>query len=131
MNSYGIFFLKSLDDEENYVEYDDIDILLGEIYLDPESIETEEEQEDKQPSNMNSCCNNSLLIAAWTVSNLGIFVSAFFVILYSMEWGAEKSNSWLISYLLSFVENAFLADPIKVFKNNVKLSLWFPFKNAS
>ena len=112
--------LQSLDDEENYVEYDDIDILLGEIYLDPGSIEAVAEKE-KQPSRLQHCCNKSLLITAWTVANLGVFVSAFFVILYSMEWGADKSNSWLISYLLSFVENAFLADPIKVWSEIIRV----------
>ncbi len=99
-----------------YVEYDDIDLLLGEMYR--ESIETESElhevEVDKTPSAVRRCCNKSLLIAAWMTATLAILSSAFFVILYSMEWGAEKSNAWLVSYVLSFVENAFIADPMKV-----------------
>ncbi len=98
-----------------YVEYDDIDMLLGEMYR--ESIDTESEAEtdmEKKPSALRICCDKSLLIAAWTTANLAIISSAFFVILYSMEWGAEKSNAWLVSYVLSFVENAFFADPMKV-----------------
>ncbi len=96
-----------------YVEYDDIDLLLGEMYL--ESINNESEaQVEKAPSAMKRCCNKSLLVAAWTTANLAIVSSAFFVILYSMEWGAEKSNAWLVSYVMSFVENALIADPMKV-----------------
>ena len=32
-----------------------------------------------------------------------------------MEWGAERSNSWLISMLLSFFQSLLVVDPIKVF----------------
>ncbi len=99
-----------------YVEYDDIDLLLGEMYR--ESIETQpdlqEAGDQKNPSALSRCCDRSLLVAAWATANLAILSSAFFVILYSMEWGAEKSNAWLVSYVLSFVENAFFADPMKV-----------------
>ncbi len=58
--------------------------------------------------------NKPLLVTAWIVTNLAIFLSAFFVILYSMEWGAKKANAWFISYMLSFIQNAFFADPMKV-----------------
>ena len=99
-----------------YVEYDDIDLLLGEMYR--ESIESESEVDEAEaennPSAIKRCCAKSLLIAAWMTATLAILSSAFFVILYSMEWGAEKSNAWLMSYVLSFVENAFIADPMKV-----------------
>ena len=45
---------------------------------------------------------------------LAIITPAFFIILYSMEWGAERSNAWLTSYILSAVESLFITDPIKV-----------------
>ncbi len=109
-----------------YVEYDDVDLLLGEIYR--ESIDTESEvqeaESENNPSAIVRCCAKSLLIAAWTTATLAILSSAFFVILYSMEWGAEKSNAWLVSYVMSFIENAFIADLMKVgvlidFSNNM------------
>ncbi len=95
-----------------FKEYDDIDELLGEIYEDEE--ERRERVKEKEPSQCERCCDKTLLIMAWTVANLGVISSAFFVILYSMQWGSSKSNKWLVSFLLSFVQNAFFADPIKV-----------------
>ena len=41
-------------------------------------------------------------------------VSAFFTILYSFEWGREKSTAWLTSFLLSFAESVILIQPVKV-----------------
>ena len=66
------------------------------------------------PSKARIMCRKFRLFAAWMVANLAIFVSAFFVILYSMEWGADVSNKWLLSYVMSFITNAFFADPCKV-----------------
>lgn len=46
---------------------------------------------------------------------LSIIVPAFFVILYSMQWGKDRSNSWLLSMFLSFFQSLLVVDPIKVF----------------
>ena len=54
------------------------------------------------------------LCVGWTIAVLSIITPAFFVILYSMSWGPEISNSWLISYTLSFFESVLITDPIKV-----------------
>ena len=106
--------LKQKKSDIGYIEYDDIDLLLGEMYRESVESELKEAELEEKPSGIKRCCDKSLLVAAWTTANLAILTSAFFVILYSMEWGAEKSNAWLVSYILSFVENAFFADPMKV-----------------
>lgn len=46
---------------------------------------------------------------------MSILVPAFFVILYSMQWGKERSNDWLVSMVFSFFQSLFVVDPIKVF----------------
>ncbi len=46
---------------------------------------------------------------------VSILVPAFFVILYSMQWGKERSNAWLISISLSFFQSLLVVDPLKVF----------------
>jgi len=51
---------------------------------------------------------------AWFLVALSVTVSAFFTILYSFEWGREKSTAWLTSFLLSFVESIILIQPVKV-----------------
>ena len=49
----------------------------------------------------------------WFFVFLSILVPAFFTILYSFQWGKEKSTSWLTAFLLSFVESAILVQPFK------------------
>lgn len=46
---------------------------------------------------------------------ISILVPAFFVILYSMEWGRDRSNAWLLSMFMSFFQSLFIVDPLKVF----------------
>ena len=50
----------------------------------------------------------------WFLFAVSCIVSAFFTILYSLEWGKEKSNEWLTSMLLSFFNSVVLIQPIKV-----------------
>ena len=45
---------------------------------------------------------------------LSVFSGAFFVILYSLEWGSEKANAWLVSFCLSFFQSVLLVQPLKV-----------------
>lgn len=54
------------------------------------------------------------LILGWIVCALAILVPAFFVILYSMDWGPDISGAWLTAYFLSFFESIFACEPIKV-----------------
>ncbi|CAH1264358.1 PKD1L3 [Branchiostoma lanceolatum] len=50
----------------------------------------------------------------WVLVFLSATGSAFFVILYSMEWGAEKSGEWLTSILLSIFQSVLIVQPLKV-----------------
>ena len=52
--------------------------------------------------------------AAWGIVTLTVFVSGFFLILYSMEWGKTKSEEWLLCFFVSFIESMLLVDPLKV-----------------
>lgn len=49
----------------------------------------------------------------WTLVFLCISLSAIFTIFYSMQWGKEKSLSWLKAFILSFIESAILIQPLK------------------
>ncbi len=40
---------------------------------------------------------------------------SFFIILYSLEWGAKRANEWLMTMILSFGQSILVIDPIKVF----------------
>ncbi|CAN0348536.1 unnamed protein product [Lampetra fluviatilis] len=54
------------------------------------------------------------LYIAWTLVVLVIGTSGFFTILYSMEWGPEKANRWLVRFLTSFCISVILIQPVKV-----------------
>ncbi len=54
------------------------------------------------------------LVVGWILAVLAIISPAFFLILYSMDWGKEKSNAWLVSFVMSLLESLFVTDPIKV-----------------
>ena len=46
---------------------------------------------------------------------LSISTCSFFIILYSLEWGAKRANEWLITMMLSFGQSILVIDPLKVF----------------
>ena len=88
------------------VDIEDID----EEYVSDKKEKREEEGKKKKMKMLPSW----MRIIAWLLLALAILVPAFFVILYSMEWGAEKANQWLVSFVLSILEDVFLINPLKV-----------------
>ncbi|XP_070552313.1 polycystin family receptor for egg jelly-like [Ptychodera flava] len=62
------------------------------------------------PRSMASRCYR---IIAWVLVFTSSVVSTFFVILYSLEWGPEKSKRWLIAELTSLISSAALVEPFK------------------
>ncbi|XP_048585280.1 uncharacterized protein LOC5502169 isoform X2 [Nematostella vectensis] len=54
------------------------------------------------------------LYVAWALAISMILVSATITLFYSMMWGKEISNQWLSSMLVSFFQDAFVTQPIKV-----------------
>ncbi|KAH3806782.1 hypothetical protein DPMN_135109 [Dreissena polymorpha] len=66
-----------------------------------------------------ACCQGLKLpyqctYLAWFLVFLIWFLCAFFIMLYSMEWGKKKSEEWLTSFFLSCFESIFCLDPVKV-----------------
>ncbi|XP_047736408.1 polycystic kidney disease protein 1-like 2 [Hyalella azteca] len=54
------------------------------------------------------------VFVAWGLVLAAIGASAFFVFSYSMQWGKDKSNSWLISMSLSVFQSVMIVQPLKV-----------------
>ncbi|KAL4220971.1 Single-stranded DNA-binding protein 3 [Mactra antiquata] len=50
----------------------------------------------------------------WCIVAGGVAAPAFFVMLYSMEWGKQKSEEWLTSFFMSLIESAIVVDPVMV-----------------
>ncbi|XP_055955095.1 polycystic kidney disease protein 1-like 2 [Patella vulgata] len=63
------------------------------------------------------------IIIAWILVAVIVMVCAFFLLLYSMQWGKPISEEWLTSFFLAFVENMFVLDPMKVLMISVLLAL--------
>ncbi|XP_078603793.1 polycystin-1-like protein 2 [Branchiostoma floridae x Branchiostoma japonicum] len=64
-----------------------------------------------------------LVYVGWVLVFLSSSVSAFFTILYSLEWGKEKADAWLMTFFLSFVQSTLVIEPLKVVIAAALLSL--------
>ncbi|XP_066291060.1 polycystin-1-like protein 3 [Branchiostoma lanceolatum] len=62
---------------------------------------------------------------AWATVFLVSTISAFFVILYSMDWGKEKSDSWMKAFILSFMGSSCVMDTLQIFVLAVVLAAIF------
>lgn len=51
---------------------------------------------------------------AWLLCFLSSAVSATFVIFYSLQWGKEISEQWLISIVMSTAMDIFVSEPVKI-----------------
>ena len=51
---------------------------------------------------------------AWGLAASTIALSAFFIILYSLDFGVEKSQEWMLALVYSFVESVLFVQPFKV-----------------
>ena len=51
---------------------------------------------------------------AWFLNILASFTAAFFVVLYGFQFGKEKSEQWFSAFFLSFTQDVFVAQPLKV-----------------
>ncbi|CAF0709342.1 unnamed protein product [Brachionus calyciflorus] len=56
-----------------------------------------------------------VIYIGWFLVFVSILVPGFFVILYSMQWGKQRSEAWLTSLFMSFFQSLFIIDPLKVF----------------
>lgn len=51
---------------------------------------------------------------AWILLILTSFTAAFFVVLYGFQFGKDKSAQWISSMMISFVQDVFVSQPIKI-----------------
>ena len=51
---------------------------------------------------------------AWVLCFLTALISATFVIFYSLQWGKDTSEQWLISIVMSVFTDIFVSEPLKI-----------------
>lgn len=54
------------------------------------------------------------IYVAWFVCIVGSLLASLFTILYSLQWGREKSERWLSSIFLSTTDDIFVSQPLKI-----------------
>ncbi|XP_078665659.1 polycystin-1-like protein 2 [Branchiostoma floridae x Branchiostoma belcheri] len=52
---------------------------------------------------------------AWMLVVLSFLLSAVFTMLYSLDWGRDKTESWLTVFVITFLVDIFLLQPPKIF----------------
>nr|AAM18864.1 unknown [Branchiostoma floridae] len=55
---------------------------------------------------------------AWILAILTSVCSSVFVIVYSLQFGAERSQAWLKDFVLAFLFSTFLLEPVQIFLAN-------------
>lgn len=70
-------------------------------------------QSGNQTSSM-GCLPHFFIYIGWGLCVSAMLASAVFTIFYSLYWGAETSNQWLVSMTFSLFEDVLLIQPIKV-----------------
>lgn len=58
----------------------------------------------------------------WIIFVLVVVVCVFFLLLYSMEWGKEKFEEWVIFFLFFFFELILFVDLLKVWIFDFKIN---------
>ena len=60
------------------------------------------------------CLPHWFVFVGWFICTMATLASAAFVVFYSLMWGAETSNEWLVSVMVSFFQDAIVMQPMKV-----------------
>ncbi|XP_070577710.1 polycystin-1-like protein 2 [Ptychodera flava] len=84
-----------------------------------------EERKKKKKEKKPFACPYWFIYIGYCVAFLSSATSAFFTVLYSLEWGHEKSVEWLVSFLMSFFQSVIVIQPVKVLCIAVLLAFIF------
>ena len=86
-------------------------------------IPDKDESEKTNKKGSNPCLPHWFIYIAYSLCFLITMTAATFTLFYSMAWGKEISNKWLSSMLISFVQDAFVTQPLKIVFAAVLISL--------
>ncbi|XP_078578178.1 polycystin-1-like protein 3 [Branchiostoma floridae x Branchiostoma japonicum] len=67
----------------------------------------------KRPTSQTTC-RFPYKTVAWILAILASVCSSFFVIVYSLQFGAGRSQAWLKDFVLTFLFSIFLLEPVQV-----------------
>ena len=87
---------------------------VGEISTEKSSIWTRTLRRLRPGTEKDVMLPNYCVYIAWFLSFVAVSVSAIFTFFFSLQWGKEISNQWLSSMLVSFIQDLFVLQPIKI-----------------
>ena len=67
-----------------------------------------------QEENVQGFIPRSFIPIAWFLCIGGAVVSSVFTVFYSLMWGAEIADQWLLSTMITFIQDVFINQPIKI-----------------
>ena len=83
----------------------------------------DDQAEKSKEKGSSPCLPHWFIYIAYSICFLTTMTAATFTLFYSMAWGKEISNKWLSSMLISFFQDAFVTQPLKIFLAAVIISL--------
>lgn len=84
-------------------------LTASESVFDLKNVDPKTSQEKRRKS-LYTC----LYYLAWVLCFVSVLISAFFTLSYSLQWGSERSQQWLLSFFVSFIQDASISQPVKV-----------------
>ena len=85
-----------------------------ELYIEKEDDRKAEGEQRGKDKKKKKGLPHCFVYFAWVLCFLASVTGAVFTVFYSLNWGAEISNKWLIAFLTSFVQSILVIQPVKV-----------------
>ena len=79
-----------------------------------EQDEDERQDEENEESKPKGKLPYWFIYVAYALCYLASAASIFFTLLYSIQWGKEKSTEWVIAMVTAFLQSVLLLQPVKV-----------------
>ncbi|XP_022796472.1 polycystic kidney disease protein 1-like 2 [Stylophora pistillata] len=89
-----------------------VNVLVVTIFRQLKAKESGNAEEDG--ARRRGCLPHWFVFVAWFICTMATLTSAAFIVFYSLMWGAETSNEWLVSVMVSFFQDAIVMQPLKV-----------------
>ena len=87
-----------------------VNVLVVSIFRNLKPRESQEDEGIKSKG----CLPHWFVFVAWFICTMASLTAAAFIVFYSMMWGAETSNEWLVSVMVSFFQDVIVMQPMKV-----------------
>ncbi len=91
-----------------------VNVFIVTVFRNVKAKKKRQENNKIEDENSSKGLSHYFLYIAWILCIIAILSSAFFTVLYSMEWGAKISSEWLTSILVSFFQDVIILQPIQV-----------------